>query len=149
MYICIYVRLNCFVFAPKSLTVIPYDSWYIAIKEINVISSYIALHGGITKVGKMLTNPKIIVSNKQWKSRMPFQRMYCASSRASLKWWEWRFIRISEQCVPYYLPYSSVYRGINQIGMNLRCAQNQFHFIDQFFTGSERRSNMWSDKEVL
>lgn len=40
--------------------------------------------------------------------------------------------------------------GINQIGMDLRGAQTQFHFIDQFsfFIGSERRDNICSMLET-
>lgn len=112
------------------------------IKEINVIS-YTPLHRDISKVGKMLTISKIIVSNMQWKSQIPFKRMYCPSSRTSLKWWEWKFIRIPEQFISYY-HLSVCTEGINQIEMNLRCAQIQFHFIDQFSSGSERRGNMCS-----
>lgn len=112
-------------------------------QNINIIS-YTALQRGITEVVKMLTNPRIILFSMQWKIRVRRPLRECIIREVGLvKWWEGKFIRIPEQFISYsHIPECT--ECINQIGMDLRGAQIQFRFIDQFsvFIGSERRGEM-------
>lgn len=58
---------HSFYFCPRifdSMSITPYDLQHFAIKEINVIP-HITFQGDIRKIGKMLTNPRIIVSNME------------------------------------------------------------------------------------